>query len=118
MAVKRGDIVVAVHTDLGKPRPAVVVQSDKFIADALTVLICPLTSDITERLPLRPNVPSSTSTGLRERSQIMTDKILALRSDRIRSVLGSIDPKTLDELDRALLLVLGLTPDSYSSSRV
>ena len=108
MAVKRGDIVLAAHADLGKPRPAVVVQADRFNENAMTILVCPLTSDITERLSLRPFVPAGPDTGLRERSQIMTDKMLALRSDRIRGVLGSIDASTGDQLDRALLIVLGL----------
>ena len=108
MAIKRGDIVLAVHADLGKPRPAVVVQADRFNENALTILVCPLTSDITERLPLRPIVPAAPGSGLRGRSQIMTDKMLALRSDRIRSVLGSIDASTGDQLNRALLILLGL----------
>jgi mRNA interferase MazF len=108
MAIKRGDIVLAVHADLGKPRPAVVVQADGFNENALTILVCPLTSDITERLPLRPAVPATPGSGLRQRSQIMTDKMLALRSDRIRGVLGSIDASTGDQLDRALLILLGL----------
>ncbi len=108
MAVKRGDIVLAVHADLGKPRPAVVVQADTFNLNAATVLVCPLTSDIAERLPLRPIVPAGPDTGLRERSQIMTDRMLALRGDRIRGVLGSIDATTRERLDRALLIVLGL----------
>jgi mRNA interferase MazF len=46
--------------------------------------------------------------GLRLRSQIMTDKLLALRRDRIRRVIGRIDAETSEKLDRALLLVLGL----------
>lgn len=108
MAIKRGDVVLAVHADLGKPRPAVVLQADMFNENALTILVCPLTSDITERLPLRPIVAASTGNGLRERSQIMTDRMLALRSDRVRAVLGSIDASTGDEIDRALLLLLGL----------
>jgi mRNA interferase MazF len=108
MAVKRGDIVLAVHADLGRPRPAVVVQADPLNESALTVLVCPVTSEVTERLPLRPVVPAGSGSGLRVRSQIMTDKMLALRSDRIRGVLGSIDASVRDELDRALLVVLGL----------
>lgn len=108
MAIKRGDIVLAVHADLGKPRPAVVVQADRFNENALTILVCPLTSDITERLLLRPIVPASPDNGLRERSQIMTDKMLALRTDRIRGVLGSIDNSTRDELEHALVVLLDL----------
>ena len=108
MAVKRGDIILVAHADRGKPRPAMVVQADEFNENALTILVCPLTSDITEKLALRPIVPADPGTGLRERSQIMTDRMLALRSTRIRGVLGSLDPNTMDQLDRALLVVLGL----------
>jgi mRNA interferase MazF len=108
MAIKRGNIVLAVHADLGKPRPAVVVQADTFNENAGTILVCPLTSDITDRMPLRPIVQVAPGSGLRERSQIMTDRMMALRSDRIRGVLGSIDSSTGEQLDRALLLVLGL----------
>ena len=108
MAVKRGDIVLAAHADLGKPRPAVVVQADEFNAQGLTILVCPLTTDLTERLHLRPVVAPNDANGLREPSQIMTDRMLALRSTRIRGVLGSLDPQTMDRLDRALLVVLGL----------
>ncbi|MGH6767589.1 MAG: type II toxin-antitoxin system PemK/MazF family toxin [Xanthobacteraceae bacterium] len=108
MAIKRGDVVLAVHADLGKPRPAVVVQADPFNENALTILVCPLTPDVTERLPLRPIVPADPGSGLRKRSQIMTDKMLALRGDRIRSVLGAIDSATSEQLDRALLIILGL----------
>ena len=108
MAVKRGNIVLAVHADLGKPRPAVVVQADIFNESAGTILVCPLTSDITERMPLRPVLQAAASTGLREPSQIMTERMMALRGDRIRGVLGSIDAATAEQLDRALLIILGL----------
>ena len=108
MAVKRGDIVIVTHADLGKPRPAVVVQADEFNESPNTFLVCPITSEITEKLPLRPILQPDPGTGLREQSQIMTDKMLAVRADRVRGVLGSIDPTTRDQLDRALLLILGL----------
>jgi mRNA interferase MazF len=38
----------------------------------------------------------------------MTDKMIALRIDRIRQVIGRIDKETSEHLDRALLVVLGL----------
>ena len=108
MAIRRGDIVVVVHADLGKPHPAVVVQADILNEAAGTILVCPLTSDITERMPLLPIIAASPGSGLRERSQIMTERIMALRADRIRGVLGSVDASTADALDRALLIILGL----------
>jgi mRNA interferase MazF len=51
------------------------------------------------------------SNGLRFRSQVMTDKMIALRQDRIRRVIDHIDTETSEHLDRALLLVLGLAGD-------
>jgi mRNA interferase MazF len=73
-----------------------------------TIFICPISSDVQERLPLRPIIEAEPSTGLRLRSQIMTDKMIALRRDRVRSVIGDIDMETSEHLDRALLVVLGL----------
>ncbi len=107
--MKRGDVVLMVAAgDLGRPRPGVVVQADDLGDATTTVLVCPITSDVTENLPVRPIVEANSDNGLRIRSQIMTDKMLALRRKRIRRVLGSLDSKTSEQLDRALLIVLGL----------
>jgi len=107
--VKRGDVVlVVVPSELGRPRPGVVVQADEFNEALSTVFICPVSSDLQERLPLRPIIEAQTSNGLRQRSQIMTDKMIALRLDRVRRVIGHIDGETSEQLDRALLVVLGL----------
>jgi mRNA interferase MazF len=108
--VKRGDVVlVVVPSELGRPRPGVVVQAHEFNEELSTVFICPVSSDLQERLPLRPMIDAKPSNGLRLRSQIMTDKMISLRHDRIRRVIGHIDPETSEQLDRALLVVLGLT---------
>jgi mRNA interferase MazF len=53
-------------------------------------------------------IEAKPSNGLRLRSQIMTDKLVALRHDRVRRVIGHIDKDTSEYLDRALLVVLGL----------
>ena len=45
--MKRGDIVLAVaRGDYGKPRPAVIVQSDLFNATHASLLVCLLTSEL------------------------------------------------------------------------
>jgi len=107
--VKRGDVVlVVVPSELGRPRPGVVVQADEFNEGLSTVFICPVSSDLQEDLPLRPMIEARPSSGLRLRSQIMTDKMIALRRDRVRRVIGRIDRETSENLDRALLVVLGL----------
>ena len=107
--MKRGDVVlVVVPSELGRPRPGVIVQADEFNKDLSTIFICPVSSDVQEKLALRPVIEAKPSNGLRLRSQIMTDKMISLRHDRIRSVIGRIDSETSEELDRALLVVLGL----------
>jgi mRNA interferase MazF len=107
--ITRGDVVLmVVPSDLGRPRPGIVVQADELTADFSTILVCPVSSDLQERLLVRPLIEVAPENGLRLRSQIMTDKLVALRRDRIRRVIGRIDTETSERLDRALLVVLGL----------
>jgi mRNA interferase MazF len=109
LEVKRGDVVlVVVPSVLGRPRPGVVVQADEFNEGLSTIFVCPISSDLQEGLALRPVIDAKPSNGLRLRSQIMTDKMIALRRDRVRRVIGRIDRETSEVLDRALLVVLGL----------
>lgn len=107
--MKRGDIVLAVaRGDYGKPRPAVIVQSDLFNATHASLLVCLLTTELIDaplfRLPLAPTA----ATGLREASQIMVDKLLALPRERIRGHIGVADDEIMLSLNRALALMLGL----------
>jgi mRNA interferase MazF len=94
--------------ELGRPRPGIVVQADELELGASTILICPLSTDIRFSPRLRPVIEPSEQNGLRLRSQVMTDKINALRHDRIRTTIGSLDAETTERIDRALLIVLGL----------
>ena len=109
MEVKRGDVVLMIAPrELGKPRPGVVVQADELEIGASTVLICPLSTDIQQSPRLRPVIEPSSDNGLRIQSQVMTDKVSALRHDRIRAVLGSLDKEAIERIDRSLMIVLGL----------
>ncbi len=65
-------------------------------------------SDVTKFSRIRPVVEPTAGNGLRLRSQIMTDKINALRRDRVRQLVGSLDADASERLDTALLVVLGL----------
>jgi mRNA interferase MazF len=107
--LKRGDVVLVVlQRELGKPRPGVIVQADELGEATTSVLVCPMSSDVSEFHRMRPVVEPTASNGLRLRSQIMTDKINALPQDRVRQVLGSLDTETSERLDGAPLVVLGL----------
>jgi mRNA interferase MazF len=109
MEIKRGDIVLMVAPrDLGRPRPGVVVQADELNADFSTIFICPMTTDIQDDFPLRPLIDPNPENGLRLRSQVMADKMAAIRRDQIRSLIGRVDAGTAEQLDRSLLVILGL----------
>lgn len=111
MAITRGAIVlVALPGEFGKPRPAVVVQSDLLNAVHPSLLICPMTSEVGSYERIRIRVGPGAHTGIRKESEIMVDKISAVRREKAKGVIGHLNRRELQELDRALLLVLGLGP--------
>jgi mRNA interferase MazF len=109
MEVARGDIVIAVLPgDYGKGRPALVIQADAFNSTHASVVVCPITSHLIEaplfRIALRP----SAGTGLRSASQIMIDKMMAIKRERIDHVIGRADSVVMQRVDRALKMWLGV----------
>lgn len=109
--MKRGDVVLmVVPGELGRPRPGIIVQADELGDHTTTVLTCPLSSDVqaNPNPRLRPLIEPTAANGLRVRSQVMTDKLLAQRRERVRRVIGTIDSETRNRLESALLFVLGL----------
>lgn len=108
-AVKRGDLVtVSLPGDLGKPRPAVVVQSDVVPAEFRTVTLLPLTGSIAPAPDFRITVEPSRTNGLREVSQIMVDKVVTHARGKVGEVFGALDDRTMLRVNRALALWLGL----------
>lgn len=107
--MKRGDVVVvAAAGDYGKPRPAVVVQSDALSQAHASVVICQMTSDIVDAPDFRISIDPSTANGLRARSQVMADKPVTVRRERIGEVIGRLDAGDLVRLNIALAFVIGL----------
>ncbi|MGB7980408.1 MAG: type II toxin-antitoxin system PemK/MazF family toxin [Candidatus Nanopelagicales bacterium] len=105
--MRRGDIVtVAGGMYASKPRPALVVQDDRFDAiDSLTV--CPFTTTEVEAPLLRVPVVANEANGLGQDSYLMVDKITTVRRGNARSVLGRLEATTLVEFERRLLVFLG-----------
>jgi len=107
--MKRGDVViVSAPGDYGKPRPAVIVQSNLFNATHASILVCLLTSDLHDAPLFRIAIEPDEDNGLNVSSQIMVDKILALRRERIGKRIGRISDEVLVELNRSLALFIGL----------
>ena len=106
--MKRGDLVtVAIAGDFGKPRPALVVQADPFDLTA-TVTVLLISSDLVDAPLIRLTVEPDSTNGLRLASQIMVDKAMTVRRDRIGPVFGRLDPETMIAVNRSLALFLGL----------
>ena len=107
--MKRGDVVtLAASGDYGKPRPAIVVQTDALPPRHVSVIVCQLTSDISEAPDFRVTVEPDEKNGLRTRSQIMADKPVTIRRERVGRRIGSLDEKDLARLNVALAFTMGL----------
>jgi mRNA interferase MazF len=107
--VKRGDVVTVVAAgDYGKPRPAVIVQTDALPAAHASVIVCQMTSDIADAVDFRITVEPTQGNGLRSRSQVMADKPVTIRRARAGNRIGTLDVKDLARLNVALAFVMGL----------
>lgn len=108
MEIKRGDIVLCVIAgDYGKPRLALVIQSDLFNATHPSVTLLPVTSHLIDTPLFRIPIKASKASGLNQSSQIMIDKITAVRRDRIRERIGKISPTMLSHIEDSLQRFLG-----------
>lgn len=107
--MRRGEVwIVSGGKDYaGKPRPAVIVQDDRFDAtDSVTV--CAFTTDPTDaplfRLPVEPNARN----GLRSACRLMVDKITTVPKSKIGVRIGRLDDEDMVRLNRAVMVFLGL----------
>ena len=94
--------------DLGRPRPAVVVESDA-MPPTEHVLVCPGTSYLVEAAePRRVLVLPDESNGLRLPAQFQSDKVSPARRDRCGDIVGRLDSRSLSDLTMQLGELLGL----------
>jgi len=104
VVVTRGDIVtVAAPRD--KPRQAIIIQSNR--VGTATVLIAPVTGEVTEAAPIRVPISPSEGSGLRLKSEIMVDKVFPILRNRIGTRIGRLDGDVMRRLEASLLFVLG-----------
>lgn len=106
--MKRGDLVtIAMQGDFGKPRPALVIQSDLF-SEHHTVTVLPLTSSLANAPLLRVPVQPNAENGLQKPSQIMVDKAMTTPRAKVSAPIGHIDPTTMASVGRSLAVFLGM----------
>jgi mRNA interferase MazF len=107
LEITRGDVVVSSSPgDFGKPRPALVVQSDLFNPTHSSIVICPITSHLVDAPLFRMSISPSRENGLKAESQIMVDKIAAVRREHIAKKIGRINDAEAASVERALAIWL------------
>jgi mRNA interferase MazF len=114
--VKRGDIwtVGGGRDYAGKPRPAVIVQEDRFDATA-SVTICGFTTDPTDAPLFRLPVEPTERNGLRAPCRLMVDKLTTVPRAKIGSRVGRLDDEDMLRLNRAVVVFLGLAGGASSA---
>ena len=103
-----GDLVtVALRGDQGKPRPALVVQSDQY-GELGSVTVLPITETLIDAPLLRIPIEPSEQNGLLKTSEIMVDKLQTPPRTRLGPVIGRLDDGTMVTVNRLLAVFLGL----------
>ncbi len=106
--MRRGDFVtIALQGDFGKPRPALVIQSD-FFDELSSVTLLPVTSSLVDAPLFRVTVEPTPTNGLRKTSQVMVDKTMTVKREKIGDAFGHVDDETMLAVIRSLAVFMGL----------
>jgi mRNA interferase MazF len=113
--MKRGEIwtVAGGAAYAGKPRPAVIVQDDRFDATD-SIVVCPLTADPTPAPMFRLSIQPSAQSGLRAPCRMMVDKLTAVPRKRLGRLVGTLASEEVRTLNRAIFVFLGLAETAGS----
>ncbi len=104
----RGDLVtIAIQGDFGKPRPALVIQANQFSEHA-SATVLPITSTLFSAPLLRVTIQPAAENGLQKPSQVMVDKAMTVKRDKVGPAFGRIDADALVEVERCLAVFLGI----------
>ncbi len=104
----RGQLItIALQGDFGKPRPALIIQSDHFSSHP-SITVLPVTSDLRDTPLFRVKVLPSSANGLRLPSEVMIDKAMTIARDKLGERIGELESETMLEVDRCLAVFLGI----------
>lgn len=106
--MRRGDLVtIAIAGDFGKPRPALIIQADPF-AETGTVTLLLISGTLVDAPLIRPTLHPTPENGLQKQSQVMIDKAMTVRRDKLGAPFGRLDDETMVAVTRLLAVFLGL----------
>lgn len=115
--MRRGEIWTAAAGSgyVGKPRPAVIVQDDRFDATG-SITVCAMTTDPTDAPLLRLTVMPDASNQLREVSRLMVDKLTTIPRSKLGERIGRLNDEDMIRLGRAIVVFLGLAGPSETGA--
>ncbi|MGV6872468.1 type II toxin-antitoxin system PemK/MazF family toxin [Pseudochelatococcus sp. B33] len=106
--MRRGELVtIPLSGDVGKPGPALVIQSDRF-EETGTVTVLLISGTLVDAPLIRVTVQPTQQNGLRQASQIMIDKAMTVKRDKIGPPIGRVDEEIVLSVTRLLAVFLGL----------
>ena len=106
--MKRGEVwIVSGSGYAGKPRPAVILQDDRFDATS-SATVCVFTTDPTDAPLIRLAIEPDDRNGLRTISRLMVDKITTVSRRRVGERIGILSAPELVRVNRAIAVFLGL----------
>ena len=106
--MKRGDLVtIALQGTYGKPRPALIIQSDLFGAHP-SVTILPVTSELRDTPLFRISLEPTDINGLAKVSQIMLDKPQTVPRGKVGTVIGCLSQEQMSAVNKSLAVFLGI----------
>jgi mRNA interferase MazF len=93
--------------DFGKPRPALVIQSDLFDATGTVAVL--LLSGTPGVSPLfRITIQPTPDNGLHKASEVMVDKIMSVKREKIGPAFGRLADDHMLTITRSLAVFLGI----------
>lgn len=106
--MRRGELVtIAMQGDFGKPRPALVIQADQY-DEHHTVTVLPVTSTLVAAPLFRITIQPDADNGLHKPSQVMADKAITVKRDKIGAPIGRLSAEAMTEVERCLAVFLGI----------
>lgn len=106
--MKYGDLVtIALQGEFGKTRPALVVQSD-LCAEHSTITVLLLTSSLVDAPLLRVTLEPDGNNGLQKPSQVMIDKTMTIRREKIGEPFGFVKNEVMQTIRRLQAVFLNI----------
>lgn len=104
--IERGDVVAVnldpvVGSEIGKDRPAVVLQNRLANRSSPTVTVVPISSKVDRTYPFQVRIPAGEG-GLTRDSKALCEQIRTVSRSRVGSHLGTLPRSRLDEIRTAL----------------